>query len=85
MKMDPASLYRTDRKKFDKFREKVLSGDNEDREEEESDDDEAERRQRKKEKKEKKKAKKETEKVIQKSKLPSGTTVVTEDFICFDP
>ena len=43
MKMDPASLYRTDRKKFDKFREKVLSGVHKDREEEESDD-EAERR-----------------------------------------
>lgn len=59
-KADLASLYKTDRKKFEKQKEKYLSGKggkNESEEEEESEDEE-ERRQRRKEKKEKKKAKK---------------------------
>ena len=64
-KSDPASLFWSDRKKFEKLKERYQSGaskqNEDDEEEEESSEDEEERRRRRKERKEKKKAKKETD------------------------
>lgn len=65
-KADPAFLYWNDKKKFEKLKERYISGKSQGREEEEEEDDEdsedeEERRRRRKERKEKKRAKKDKE------------------------
>jgi hypothetical protein len=58
VKMDLASMYWNDRKKFEKYKLKLLSGDKDEDDDEEESEDEEERKRRKKERKEKRKEKK---------------------------
>jgi len=96
MKMDPASLYKTDRKKFNKFMEDLRSGsaapplEEDDEEEEDSDYDEEEERKRKekkKAKKEKRKKRKEEEAAAETKKTsapPKKAPAAVADMISFD-
>lgn len=91
MRMDPASLFAQDRKKFDKYKAEVMSGQfkggkkeqSEDEEEEEDSEEEKERRRRRKEKKEKKKASKKHESQSKGLQKPL-TSAKVDDFISFE-
>ncbi|CDW78188.1 arf gtpase activating protein [Stylonychia lemnae] len=91
-KADLASLYKTDKKKFEKLKASYISGKaGKDESEEEESEDEEERRQRRKDRKEKKKAKKQQDEKPQQEKFQkiqkqtqSKPSAPVEDLFSFD-